>query len=95
MNDIIMCRGEKCPIKDDCYRFTAEVVWRQDFFGSIPYDFEADDCEHFWDNRPLEEEIRPLAYKIWLKAGCPKGHDLEHWVQAEAELARRAGRRVI
>ncbi len=27
------------------------------------------------------------AYEIWLHEGCPDGHDLDHWFQAEAEVA--------
>ena len=31
-----------------------------------------------------EEEIRGLAYKIWEQEGYPHGHDIEHWLYAEA-----------
>ena len=27
------------------------------------------------------------AYFIWLRAGCPEGKALEHWLQVVAELA--------
>lgn len=33
-------------------------------------------------------EISKRAYGIWLQAGRPDGKALEHWLQAEAELAR-------
>ncbi len=36
-------------------------------------------------DRPTEIAIR--AYLIWEHAGCPEGQDLDHWLQAEAELA--------
>lgn len=29
-----------------------------------------------------DEEIRQLAYKIWLEEGCPDGCDVEHWLRA-------------
>lgn len=32
------------------------------------------------------ELIAALAYAIWEKAGRPTGHDMEHWLQAEAQL---------
>lgn len=33
------------------------------------------------------DHIRSRAYEIWEAAGRPHGHDLAHWLQAEAELA--------
>ncbi len=87
-----MCQGENCPVKEDCYRFTAEVGLQQNVFETIPYNFETENCEYFWDNQPLEEEILPLAYQIWLQAGCPEGRDMDNWFQARAELEQLAGR---
>ena len=34
--------------------------------------------------------IAERAYYIWKQKGCPEGNELEHWVQAEAELSARA-----
>ncbi|MEQ4488774.1 MAG: DUF2934 domain-containing protein [Dehalococcoides mccartyi] len=31
-----------------------------------------------------EEEIRLIAYSIWEQEGCCNGHDMEHWLRAEA-----------
>lgn len=31
-----------------------------------------------------EDEIRLIAYSIWEGDGCSDGHDLEHWIKAEA-----------
>lgn len=31
-----------------------------------------------------EDEIRLMAYSIWLQEGCPDGKDCEHWLRAEA-----------
>lgn len=36
-------------------------------------------------DRPTDIAIR--AYLIWEHAGRPDGKDLDHWLQAEAELA--------
>lgn len=38
------------------------------------------------------DAIAQKAYELWQAAGCPMGCDMEHWLQAEAEL-RAAGRR--
>ncbi len=31
-----------------------------------------------------EEEIRGMAYYIWENEGCIHGHDIDHWLKAEA-----------
>lgn len=38
------------------------------------------------DNR---QDIAFRAYRIWEAAGRPDGRALDHWLQAEAELAAR------
>lgn len=30
-----------------------------------------------------DEEVRQLAYRIWLEAGCPQGADVQHWLKAQ------------
>jgi hypothetical protein len=35
----------------------------------------------------LEEQIRERAHQIWLREGRPEGRDIDHWRQAEVELA--------
>lgn len=37
----------------------------------------------------LQEQIRVRAYERFLERGGEHGHDLEDWLQAEAELIRR------
>jgi len=34
----------------------------------------------------LEEEIRRLAFEIYVERGREDGHDLDDWLQAEAEI---------
>ncbi len=34
-----------------------------------------------------EERIRERAYEIWERAGRPEGKTVEHWLQAESEIA--------
>lgn len=53
MADITKCYGKDCPIKDNCYRFTAPASFFQYFFIEVPY--KEDKCEHFWDNERREE----------------------------------------
>ena len=40
----------------------------------------------------LRAEIARRAYEIWLNDGSAHGSDLDHWLQAERELARRPGK---
>ena len=51
MPDISKCRVEECPLKTKCYRYTsiANEYW-QSYFTEIPYDKEANECDHYWDN---------------------------------------------
>jgi hypothetical protein len=37
-------------------------------------------------SEPNSDMITQRAREIWKAAGCPEGHDLEHWLQAETEL---------
>lgn len=33
-----------------------------------------------------EQAIRERAYAIWEQQGCPEGHSIDHWLQAETEI---------
>jgi hypothetical protein len=35
---------------------------------------------------PLEEQIRQLAYQVYLQRGGEDGSELDDWLQAESEL---------
>jgi hypothetical protein len=39
---------------------------------------------------PTHDEIAAQAYQIYLREGCVEGRDMDHWLQAEAELRERA-----
>lgn len=39
------------------------------------------------NNTPSHEEIAARAYQIFVERGCPEGRDLEHWLEAEAQLS--------
>ena len=39
----------------------------------------------------LCDQIEKRAHEIWLAAGCPRGDDLSHWLQAEREALKESG----
>ncbi len=38
---------------------------------------------------PTREEIELLAYQFYIERGCPDGHDVDDWLQAEQELVEK------
>jgi len=48
MPDISKCAGGDCPLKDGCYRYTADNSYWQSWFSTPPWD--GDDCEYYWPN---------------------------------------------
>ncbi len=32
------------------------------------------------------KRVRERAYQLWEAAGCGHGHDMEHWLRAEAQI---------
>lgn len=57
MADITMCEGQGCPIKEECYRHTAnENPYRQSFFVYVPYDHAYKGCEYFSDNSEYRKD---------------------------------------
>jgi hypothetical protein len=46
MADITKCKGEGCPIKESCYRFTASSSEYQSYFFTPP--FKDNTCEMYW-----------------------------------------------
>lgn len=55
MPDIAMCENEKCPLKQDCFRYTATPSEHRQSYA----DFEPTVkdgkvlCDWFWDNKKL------------------------------------------
>jgi hypothetical protein len=35
------------------------------------------------------DEIATRAYFIYISAGCPEGQEMQHWLEAEAQITRR------
>lgn len=67
MADITMCFGSGCPLKEQCYRYTAKPdKYRQSYFVGLPYLQLVDDngdiidnpdptqCKQFWDNKTYQ-----------------------------------------
>ena len=51
MPDITMCTGERCPLKQICYRHTAKPSeFRQSYFMKPP--ISEGKCEYFWKTEP-------------------------------------------
>ena len=53
MADITMCSGQDCPVKEECYRFTAlKCAYRQSYFAETPGKTEDGKftCEMYWDD---------------------------------------------
>lgn len=44
---------------------------------------------------PTDEEISLRAHQLWLEHGCPHGHDVEHWLEAQRQLLSEYGNRTV
>lgn len=50
MPDISMCKGDECPIKESCYRFTAKPSeYTQSWFVDVPYSKVMERCDYHWN----------------------------------------------
>lgn len=47
MPDITICQSKDCPIKQSCYRFTANPNRYQSYFMESPYDEDDERCEYY------------------------------------------------
>ena len=48
MTDITKCKGEDCPLRENCWRYKAPADdLYQSWFVDIP--FEDGECEHYWE----------------------------------------------
>lgn len=82
-DDLIVCTGDNCPLKEDCYRFTAEIYGRRDFFTTPPYEQASFSCQYFKTNYV---QIQQTAYLIWLEENCPDGQSENHWIKAKKQI---------
>ena len=42
------------------------------------------------DSQPLRQDVARQAYFNYLEQGCQEGHDVEHWLDAETQLAAKS-----
>ena len=49
MADISKCKGTDCPMKDNCYRYTANESYLQSWFTEVP--ILNGKCDEYWDNK--------------------------------------------
>ncbi len=50
MTDITKCDGKKCPMKKECWRYTAPAEkLHQSYFLSTP--IKKKECKYFWSKR--------------------------------------------
>lgn len=58
MADISMCEGTECPLKEECYRFSAPKSMYQSYFVEVPYDKEQKKCDYYWkqDNNKIKNK---------------------------------------
>jgi len=53
MADITKCEGIDCPLKENCYRFTAkDNEYRQSYFMVTP--IKNGECDQFWEDVPKQ-----------------------------------------
>ena len=57
MAEISKCKGTDCPLKETCYRYTAEEdPYRQRYFIEIPY--RRGKCEKYWKTNGKKNNIQ-------------------------------------
>jgi len=55
MPDITMCRGDDCPLKEQCYRYKAKPdEYLQSYFVTPPYIDNT--CDRFWKMKEVKED---------------------------------------
>ena len=55
MPDISKCPGTDCPLKENCYRFTAPDSFHQSYFTTPPLN-EDGSCDYYWKIKPQEND---------------------------------------
>ena len=50
--DIAKCKGDGCPVKERCYRFTAKAGVYQSYFVDVP--IKDGKCDVFWGDKTQE-----------------------------------------
>ena len=55
-NDITMCEGKNCPLRNTCYRYLCkpDPYW-QSYFMTVPYDNKTKTCDSYWEYKQKKE----------------------------------------
>lgn len=87
MSEYILCTGENCPLKLDCYRFTGVFYGKQNYFSTPPFDKQLGECRELLSN---EHQIRQIAYQLWLDSGKPCCSEQADWLKAKGKILELA-----
>ena len=60
--DITKCHGVGCPIRENCFRYTAKADEYQSYFVDSP--IKDGKCDMYWGARVHDEHIAGSNYKI-------------------------------
>lgn len=60
MADITKCKGFGCPVRGDCYRYTAPTSDRQSWFEVVPLGDDEKGCDMMIDNERKQNERNKL-----------------------------------
>ena len=85
-HDITLCAGGDCPLKQFCYRHTTEVLGKQNFYGSLNFDFSTKNCPFFIRNDAYFVHIRIKAFNIWANSDKTSQNSKLYWQIAEEEF---------
>jgi len=57
MPDISMCSNDTCPLREQCYRFTAEPNPYRQSYGTFKPEIDEDkvECKYFIDNKKYSD----------------------------------------
>jgi hypothetical protein len=58
MPDISMCSNSTCPLREQCYRFTAVPNEYRQSYGTFKPEIKGDkvECKHFIDNKKVNNK---------------------------------------
>ena len=60
MADITKCKGTRCPVREDCYRYTAPASDWQSWFEVVPLGDDEKGCDMMIDNERKQNERNKL-----------------------------------
>jgi hypothetical protein len=55
MPDMSMCKGNKCPLRETCYRYKAVANVPIQSYIDSPYNVREDKCDFYWPTKILQD----------------------------------------